>query len=57
MIELNRLFCWRLCGRWIEVGFPGHSTCLHVAMCFASHEIVHCSARGRADAEATDYGK
>ena len=24
----------------VEVGIPGHSTCLHGAMCFASVEIV-----------------
>ena len=38
----------------VEVGIPGHSTCLHGAMCFASPEIVVALLDAGADVECTD---
>ena len=38
----------------VEVGIPGHSTCLYGAMCFASEDIVVALLEAGADVEATD---
>ena len=49
------LLAWRFPKEGVvEVGIPGHSTCLHSAMCFASPEIVAALLDAGADVETTD---
>ena len=49
------LLAWRFPKEGVvEVGIPGHSTCLFGAMCFASSEIVAELLKAGADIETTD---
>ena len=51
----SSLLAWRFPKEGVvEVGFPGHSTCLYGAMCFASPEIVAALLDAGADTEITD---
>jgi transcriptional/translational regulatory protein YebC/TACO1 len=51
----SHLLAWRFQEEGVvEIGFPGHSTCLYGAMCFASDDIVVALLEAGADVETTD---
>ena len=49
------ILAWRFAKEGVvEIGVPGHSTCLYGAMCFASPEIVAALFDAGVDVETTD---